>query len=68
MEITLPEELTREEVHFLCSDLQTKHPKVFAECVDLKHFTPLQKLRILDEMLMEHPDLYCAFFEQEPER
>lgn len=69
MEIALPEELTREQIHLLVSEIQAKHPKVFAELIDLKFVTAVQKLKILDNMLMDHPDLYCSFFcIEEPER
>jgi len=69
MDLALPEELTREQIHLLCCEIQAKHPKVFAELVDLKGVPASQKLKILDTMLMDHPDLYCSFFSQEePER
>lgn len=69
MNLALPEELTREQIHLLVCEIQAKHPKVFADLVDLKYVTAVQKLKILDNMLMDHPDLYCSFFTlEEPER
>jgi len=69
MEISVPEELCPQKVYDIVGAIQTKHPKIFAELVDLKHLTSMQKLRILDNLLMDHPDLYCSFFEQGlPER
>ena len=68
MELALPEELSNEQIHTLVSDLKDRHPKVFADCIDIFKISSLQKLLILDNLLMDHPDLYCTFFQQEPER
>ena len=69
MDLVLPEELTQSETHFICCAIKEKHPKIFAELVDVKFMAASQKFKILDNLLMEHPDLYCQFFDQEePER
>lgn len=68
MELALPEELTREQIHLIVCEIQAKHPAIFAELVDLKFVTAIQKLKILDNMLMDHPDLYCSFFTQSLDR
>jgi predicted Zn-dependent protease with MMP-like domain len=64
MHIDLPEELSAEKVHNIVAEIQEKHPKVFAELVNIQKLAHFQKLAILDELLMEHPDLYCGFFKQ----
>jgi len=68
MEIVLPEELTRQEIHAICCEIQRRYPKVFAELIDLKYVSASHKLKILDNMLMDHPDLYCQFFDERPNR
>lgn len=68
MELALPEELSTDQIHNIVTELKDRHPKVFADCVDIFKISTLQKLLILDNMLMDHPDLYCTFFKQEPDR
>lgn len=68
MELAMPEELSHEQIHNLVVKIKEKHPLVFAEIVDVYKLGSFQKLLILDNLLMDHPDLYCTFFEQKPER
>lgn len=68
MELAIPEELSHEQIHNLVVMIKERHPRVFAEIVDIGKLGSFQKLLILDNLLMDHPDLYCSFFEQKPER
>lgn len=68
MELALPEEMTRAEIHTICCEIKRRHPKIFGELVDLTYVSPTQKLKILDNLLMDHPDLYCRLFNEQPNR
>jgi len=68
MQLALPEELSKAQVHSIVSELKDNYPKVFADCVDVFKMTPFQKLKVLDNVLMDHAELYYVFFKQEPER
>lgn len=64
----LPEELTIDEIHDLVAKLRIRYPKVFLDCIDMNKLSSFHKLIILDNMLMDHPDLYCSLFRQSQEQ
>jgi hypothetical protein len=64
MNVDTPEKLTWEQAHIVVSKIKDTNPELFAELVDMKYFSHKHKMKILDNMLMEHPDLYIRYFTQ----
>ena len=68
MKIDLPEDLSWEQVHRVVKNIKDVNPALFCSLVDIKSLTHNQKMKILDNMLMDHPDLYAGHFTQSIDR
>jgi hypothetical protein len=62
MEINLPEELSAQRVHEIVTQIKVTRPTLYAELLPVLNLTEKQKLKILDNMLMDHPHIYSSFF------
>lgn len=61
MEIKLPEDLEDYKVHQIVSEIRDTDPVMYSELLPVLALTKSQKLKILDNMLMEHPYVYSRF-------
>lgn len=59
---TVPEALTPDQITQAIIDLKEYQPELFCSLVDVEMLTEFQKLLIVDNLLLDHPDIYLQMF------
>lgn len=62
--MTLPEILTPDQITRAIIDLQEYQPELFSSLIDMGMLTDFQKLLIIDNLLLDHPDVYLQLFRE----
>jgi len=60
--MTVPEALTPDQITQAIIDLKEYRPELFSSLVDVEMLTEFQKLLIVDNLLLDHPDIYLQMF------
>jgi hypothetical protein len=60
--MTVPEALTPDQITQAIIDLKEYQPELFSSLVDVEMLTEFQKLLIVDNLLLDHPDIYLQMF------
>lgn len=58
----VPEALTPDQITRAIIDLKEYQPELFSSLVDVEMLTEFQKLLIVDNLLLDHPDVYLQMF------
>lgn len=64
MYIDLPEDLTPNQLVKFVNLIKSSNPRLYGELLATSDLLLFQKLKILDNMLMDHPDLYANYLQQ----